>query len=288
MYRIIGGDGKEYGPISTDQMRQWIAQNRVNGATLVRPESGGDWKALSTYPEFTVILPRPAGVMPAHGVSANTGGESGTSGLAIASLVLGILGIFTCGVGALVAIVLGIVALVQINKSQERLKGRGLAIAGICVAAVSLLVLPAMLLPALGKAKQKAMTINCINNMKQVGIAMRTYASVNNDKLPPAATWSTDISSYVGNTRVFHCVGDSRGGMVYSYAFNQRLSGKTLSEINPGTVLLFESDGGPNNFGGMERLSQARHGQNQCNVLFADGSVRVVRDAELMSLRWDP
>src|SRR5690348_6662469 len=27
LYRIIGGDGKEYGPISSDQLRQWLAEN---------------------------------------------------------------------------------------------------------------------------------------------------------------------------------------------------------------------------------------------------------------------
>ena len=30
MYKIIGADGKEYGPIPLDQFRQWIAENRVN------------------------------------------------------------------------------------------------------------------------------------------------------------------------------------------------------------------------------------------------------------------
>ena len=36
MYRIIGGDGREYGPISLDQMRQWIAEGRVNAQTSCR------------------------------------------------------------------------------------------------------------------------------------------------------------------------------------------------------------------------------------------------------------
>jgi hypothetical protein len=51
MYTIVGGDGQRYGPVSADQLRQWVAQGRANGQTLTYRE-GGDWKPLSTYPEF--------------------------------------------------------------------------------------------------------------------------------------------------------------------------------------------------------------------------------------------
>ena len=30
MYKIIGADKKEYGPITADQLRQWLAEGRVN------------------------------------------------------------------------------------------------------------------------------------------------------------------------------------------------------------------------------------------------------------------
>ncbi len=64
-----------------------------------------------------------------------------TSGLAITSLVLGILSFFTFLLTALPAIILGIVALVKIDKSAGRLKGKGLAIAGICVPAAVLIII---------------------------------------------------------------------------------------------------------------------------------------------------
>jgi GYF domain 2/Membrane domain of glycerophosphoryl diester phosphodiesterase len=52
MYKIIGADQKEYGPISTDQIRQWISEGRVNGKTPVCAEGSEEWKPLEMYPEF--------------------------------------------------------------------------------------------------------------------------------------------------------------------------------------------------------------------------------------------
>ncbi len=52
MYKIIGGDQKQYGPISADQIRQWISEGRANGQTLICAEGSEDWKPLSAFPEF--------------------------------------------------------------------------------------------------------------------------------------------------------------------------------------------------------------------------------------------
>jgi uncharacterized membrane protein len=76
MYKIIGADQKEYGPVSLEQMRQWFSERRVNGQTSVWSEAGGEWKPLAAYAEFadlvaamppTAVAPAayaPAGVLP--------------------------------------------------------------------------------------------------------------------------------------------------------------------------------------------------------------------------------
>ena len=70
MYKIIGGDQKEYGPVTGDQLRQWIAEGRVSGQTSVWAEGATEWKPLSTLPEFVALLssqPPVPGAPPAYG-----------------------------------------------------------------------------------------------------------------------------------------------------------------------------------------------------------------------------
>jgi type II secretory pathway pseudopilin PulG len=114
---------------------------------------------------------------------------SKTSGLAIASLVLGILGI-TCLLpilGPILAIVLGIVALNQIGKSRGCVAGQGRAIAGLILGGVGLLIIPilaAMLLPALASAREKARRVQCMNNLKIIGMAIDFYAEEHKGIVP--------------------------------------------------------------------------------------------------------
>jgi hypothetical protein len=56
VYKILGGDQKEYGPVTAQQMREWIAQRRANAQTMVQAESSGEWRPLSTFPEFASAL----------------------------------------------------------------------------------------------------------------------------------------------------------------------------------------------------------------------------------------
>lgn len=65
-------------------------------------------------------------------------------------------------------------------------------------------ILASMLLPALGKAKNKAQRTKCISNLKQIGLALRLYADDNFDFLPtnrpPANTgagWPWDLDKNV-------------------------------------------------------------------------------------------
>jgi len=284
MYKVIGADGKEYGPITANQLRNWISQGRANAATQVRLEEERDWRALESFPEFAETLSQPPTLpnLPAAPLAPPK-----TSGIAIASLVLGVMGM--CGVTAIVGLVLGIVSVAQINKSQGQLKGPGLAIAGIIVSAVFLLLMPAMLLPALAKAKAKAQSIQCVNNVRQISLAVILQANANTNTLPAAASWCDAIQAGVGSPAAFQCAAGDKNHRCH-YAYNAKLDGLNLENIeNPAhTVLIFETDGGWNLSGGSELLPGKAHHATAVVIGFVDGHVEMVSTSRLSQLQWSP
>jgi prepilin-type processing-associated H-X9-DG protein len=289
-YTIIGGDGKEYGPVTAADLRQWIAEGRIGMQTKIKVDGAAEWQMLSELAEFAAPSKVPAPPLP----NIPQPVKIKTSALAVTSLVLGILGLFTCGATALFGLIFGIISLVKVSRSNGSLQGKGLALAGTILSGIFLFLLPifaAMLLPALAAAKDKAQEITCINNEKQLSLAIRTYSGNHGNQFPPAATWCDDIQTLVGSEKTFKCVAvnsDSR----CDYAFNAKLDGLDLNKINPQTVVIFESDAGWNAHGGAGLLPvSVRHGHRTKAVFvvaFADGHVEAVPAAQLDSLRWDP
>jgi len=114
-----------------------------------------------------------------------------TSGLAIASLVCGILSLYL-GLPALLGIIFGIIALRQINGSAGVITGKGLAIGGLVTSALAIIAILAILLliTGLGRAKSKANRVKCTNNIGNVYKAGLAFAQDNGERLP----WQLDAN----------------------------------------------------------------------------------------------
>ena len=114
-----------------------------------------------------------------------------TLGMAIASLVLGCLFIIPLlgMLFSLVALILGIVALVKISNNKETLQGKGLAISGIVLGAVGILLIPiigllaAIAIPNLLRARLAANEAYANETVKTISTASEVYFA-NNGKYP--------------------------------------------------------------------------------------------------------
>lgn len=107
-----------------------------------------------------------------------------TSGKAIASLVCGIINIFPLFI---VAIILGHISLSEIKKSAGRLKGEGLAIAGLILGYLGIVAIPfilivvAIAIPNLLRARMAANESTAVHSMREILTAEINYQSAHPD-----------------------------------------------------------------------------------------------------------
>ena len=147
MYRIIGADGRQYGPVSGEQLRQWIAEGRANAQTQTFGDGAAEWKPLGVLPEFAGHF---APQIPPPIRPPASGTVRKTNSYAMAGMVFGILAVLCCCkflFGAL-GIIFSLVGLMQINRHPEFYEGRGLAIAGLVLSTLSLLLAVVLILIA--------------------------------------------------------------------------------------------------------------------------------------------
>lgn len=217
-----------------------------------------------------------------------------TSGLAVASLVLAVCGLFTCGLTAIIGLILGIVALCAISKRADQLKGKAIAVAGIVVSAVSMIFvlftafLMALLMPALARARMQAKTSVSMNQARQICLAMMMYCEENGGRLPPVNNWTAALAPYIGDKKILESPFAPHTGLVW--AMNRHLDGRKLNDIRQPatTVLIFEARiGGPPS-GGRELLPHRPRGRRGYVIGFLDGHVELVPLGRLHDLIWIP
>lgn len=215
------------------------------------------------------------------------------SWLPTVSLVLGLLGFATVGVTALFGLILGIVSLVQIQRSQGRLRGEGLAVGGIVASAIALFIFPlmaAMLFPVFARSREKARTATCQSNLKQIALAATMYYTDWGQRWPTSSRWCDDIYPYIKNQQLFVCpsLPTARSGYAYNAALAQLPMAKLSFPAQTGAV--FDAKGGGWNLAGGAELADLRHNQG-ANVAFADGHVKWISKAGItnpQAVQWNP
>ena len=139
-----------------------------------------------------------------------------TAPLAIWSLVLGILGIIPFGLlGAVPAVICGHIARPKIKGSGGTIVGQGRATAGLVLGYIGivlhLLILPAMLLPAIAEARNRARRVKCLSNLSQIGKGCYMYSTEHEESFPPDLKTMAEQTGYYPELFVCPTTGKTPG-----------------------------------------------------------------------------
>ncbi|MDP6439963.1 MAG: DUF4190 domain-containing protein [Candidatus Brocadiia bacterium] len=183
-----------------------------------------------------------------------------TSGLAKASLVFGLVGFVTFGLGGLVGLILGIWAMVRNSGNQFKRKGRGLAIAGICLSALSLPF--GRMFEGFIRARKRAMglelarkrdmelelrhrtTMVCHANLDAIGACMAMYLNDHGGEYP--SDLDVLCREYVNNLLILDCPGRGQGRASYpgvEETGSYRYVGALHAPVTPGVIIMYDKAG---------------------------------------------
>jgi len=181
-----------------------------------------------------------------------------------------------------VGLIAGIIADSRIHKSKGLLTGRVFSISGTILA---LILIVLIMIPPRHPRREYAYRIICGVNLRDLGIALQKYASDYDNKYPIVDKWCDLLLQHAGITEK-HLVCRSafkKGNQkLCHYAINPNAEPNSPEDI----VLLFETHGGWNQFGGPEILTLENHNGKGCNVLFNDGRVEFLKPGRIAELKW--
>jgi prepilin-type N-terminal cleavage/methylation domain-containing protein/prepilin-type processing-associated H-X9-DG protein len=105
-------------------------------------------------------------------------------------------------------------------RRHRQSRRRGFTLIELLVVIAIIAILAAILLPVLSQAKKRAWTIQCVSNLRQIGVAMKIFADDNNQLFPESGgdiywgatdattgkpSWMEQIVANVQNTNIYNC-----------------------------------------------------------------------------------
>ena len=157
MYKMVGADGRQYGPVTVEQIQRWIAEGRVNSQTMVQAEGSDEWKLISSYPDLASALSSyaiPPRMPPPSGAQRAVPSSDGTLGglipyknvYALVSYYLGVFSLIPC-IGILLGIAAVIVGILGLRFATKHPEAKGVVhawigiIVGVLVVVLHLIVI---------------------------------------------------------------------------------------------------------------------------------------------------
>jgi prepilin-type N-terminal cleavage/methylation domain-containing protein len=168
---------------------------------------------------------------------------------------------------------------------------KGFTLIELLVVIAIIAILAAILFPVFAKAREKARTNNCLNNLRQIALAVQMYSQDNEEKFfpdPVTAAWATYLKPY-NEATIYDCPTQTGKGNndKPEYGINPNLFGHSVGKITDATKCIIAADLVKAKQTGncavtitdVDNSVDARH--NSCFAAStADGSVRIVNVAK--------
>lgn len=213
----IGRNGQRLGPFPIEDARQRLAAGEFQPGDLAWAEGQSNWlpltSLLATAPGEPPPLQGGVPTIPRPQTWQPPAAPQETSGLAITSLVFGILSVtFVPIILGIPAVICGHVSLSQIKKATGRIGGGGMAVAGLIMGYLSCALLPLIFviallagiaLPVFGEVKTRGSQTMSLSNAKQIATACKIYASDHDGAFP--AKLDQLVPDYLPDPAVFVC-----------------------------------------------------------------------------------
>jgi hypothetical protein len=178
---LVNRGGQQLGPFSLDELRGALASGQVSQQDLAWWEGAPSWVSVSQVPGLGVGTPAIPGLPGSQ--------QDPAAGLAVASLVLGILSFGLTCVSGIPAIICGHMALAR--QKRTGYAGGGIAIAGLVTGYTGTLLigmialLASISIPVYGQAQERVKLVKSMNNAKEIVAACQKY-DLDHKEYPPS------------------------------------------------------------------------------------------------------
>lgn len=193
MQIFIQHPGQQTGPFTLEQVRGSLSAGTCQLTDMAWYEGAAGWAPLSTVP----------GVM---GDGAPVPVTTKTSGLAVASLICGILSLLTLGLTGIPAVICGHLARGKIRRAAGGLSGSGMALAGlICgyigfVGIILISGIAGLTAPLIIRQRKKADQTEAVVNARQIGMSLIEFKEEYGSY--PDESTSTAVADATGHPKV--------------------------------------------------------------------------------------
>ena len=229
----LAQNGQNTGPFTLEQARAMWRSGTLSPQTLYWTPGQADWQPLAQLAATLAAPPAlpgsPPVPVPVAGVDYLTrttfANPVATSGVAIASFVLGLASLFLSIFTAIPAVICGHMALSQIDRSGGRLGGRGFAMTGLILGYVFVVILAlafvvglgaGILLPILNATHSRSSAAADLARGKQVVLAIKLYEGDHDERTPPDL--DSLIPTYLPDRSLLtHHTGSGDDGPTYDY-----------------------------------------------------------------------